>query len=191
MRKYIFSLYLFATIGVLAQETTMRDVFRQMPDTIVPYLTENNRLDFIDFIDSHMEAKVTNSFGGKSMMHMLTNQYAMLQLSEASSIQMRLLPVDTPVDSAKHIICMVKNYGKDIRESVICFYSLKWRQLSTNGYLNRPAKYKIYEAKLSEIEDELTLTPVSYLDIPANEEQEPDNTLSIKLKWNGKFVNYV
>ncbi len=189
MRNYILFLFLLSAIGVSAQGTTMRDVFRQMPDTIVPYLTANNRLDFIDFIDSQMEAEVTNSFGGKSKMQKLTDRYVMLELSQASSLQMRLLSVETPVDSANQIICMVRNYGKDIRESKICFYSLQWRQLDNHDYLVWPTKAKMYEAYLSEKEDELTIKPSSFLDQPANEEQKSETFLSTKLKWRNKFVN--
>ena len=62
-RGLMAGIFLCLTLTVMSQ-TTMRDVFRQMPDSIVPYLTENNRLDFIDFIDSNMKAEVTNAFGG-------------------------------------------------------------------------------------------------------------------------------
>ena len=30
---------------------TLRDVFRQMPDSLMPTLTQNNRLDFLDFLE--------------------------------------------------------------------------------------------------------------------------------------------
>ena len=53
----------------------MRDVFKQMPDSLIPYLSSNNRLDFIDFIDSKMDAEVANSLGGKSRMQKLTDKY--------------------------------------------------------------------------------------------------------------------
>ena len=38
----------------------MREVFQRMPAMMLPYLTENNKLDFIDFIDSGMKAEVRN-----------------------------------------------------------------------------------------------------------------------------------
>ena len=43
-----------------------REVFQRMPATMLPYLTENNKLDFIDFIDSGMKAEIRNELGGKS-----------------------------------------------------------------------------------------------------------------------------
>ena len=51
---------------VRAQDTAlrplMRDVFAQMPDSVLPAVTRNNRLDCIDFIDNNLEAKVRNAF---------------------------------------------------------------------------------------------------------------------------------
>ena len=75
MRKIFISLFMFVCFGVSAQEATMRDVFKQMPDSLIPYLSSNNRLDFIDFIDSKMDAEVANSLGGKSRMQKLTDKY--------------------------------------------------------------------------------------------------------------------
>lgn len=65
MRKWIVAA-LFASITgqVSAQDVTIRDIFKQMPDSLMPYLSQNNRLDFIDFLDSHMKAEVRNTFGG-------------------------------------------------------------------------------------------------------------------------------
>ena len=69
MRRLLYSC-IFALIASssVAQELTIRDVFRQMPDSLMPYLSTNNRLDFIDFLDSNMKAEVKNQFDGKSEM---------------------------------------------------------------------------------------------------------------------------
>ena len=53
MRRWLSAAILALLVGqASAQEPTMRDVFRQMPDSLMPYLTQNDRLDFIDFIES-------------------------------------------------------------------------------------------------------------------------------------------
>ena len=51
-----------------AQSIQIRDAFRAMPDSLMPYLSKNNRLDFIDFLDSNMKAEVKNALGGTSEM---------------------------------------------------------------------------------------------------------------------------
>jgi len=186
MRKFICSLFFFGFLAAPAQEITMRDVFSQMPDTIVPYLDKNNRLDFVDFIDSHMDAVVTNSLGGKSTMDTLTADYLSLKLNEASSLQMRLLPVTVPVDSAQQIVCMVRTYGKDYRESTVDFYSLKWRKLPRKDYLT--CDDQLFEATLDAGTNALTLTTANKLDLPATEEQKIIPQSLTILKWNNIYV---
>ena len=82
---------------------------------------------------------------------------------------------------------MIRTYGKDIRESTVDFYSMKWRLLKTSDYLT-PAT-DMFVATLNEDESTLTLTPEVKLDTPANEEQKELVKTSITLKWNNGFVN--
>ena len=93
MRILFISIFMLLASAVRAQDVTMREVFRQMPDSLLPYLSENNRLDFIDFMDSKMNAEVSNALGGKSWMLKLTDNYAAVLLSEASTMEMCLLTV--------------------------------------------------------------------------------------------------
>ena len=182
MRSIYFSLFLFVSLGIFSQ-TTIREVFKEMPDSIVPYLTTNNRMDFIDFMDSGMKAEVTNLLEGKSKMLKLTDTYLSVSLNEASSIEMRLLDVSAPVDSATQIVCLIRTYGSDVRESTVDFYSLKWHKLQTADYVTLPSE--MYCATIGEQEPTLTLIPECRLDAPANEEQKEEAKPSIILKWNG------
>lgn len=186
MRNLICFLFLFSFLTAPAQEVAVRDVFIQMPDTIVPYLAKNNRLDFVDFIDSHMDAVVTNSLGGKSTMDTLTADYLSLRLNDASSLQMKLLPVTTPVDSARHIICLVRTYGKDYRESRVEFYSLKWHKLPSTDYMSY--HHRFFEATLDAESSTLILSTTDKLDFPATEEQKKVSKSLTILKWEDLFV---
>ena len=58
MKRYLIAALCTLAVGqVSAQNLKMRDVFKQIPDSLVPYLSQNNRLDFIDFLDSNMKAE--------------------------------------------------------------------------------------------------------------------------------------
>lgn len=110
----------------------IRDVFRAMPDSVLPYLSANNRLDFLDFLDSGMEAKVQNQFEGVSQMTALTPDSLSIRLSEQSRVDMVLLSVDgEPVDSCTQVVCLMRTYGQpsQFEETVTEFYSLRWRRL--------------------------------------------------------------
>lgn len=179
----ISSLLLLASVA--SAQVKMRDMLKQMPDTLVPYLTENARLDFIDFIDSHMKAEVTNDLDGKSELLKLTDDYALLQLTQSSQLELRLLEVAEPVDSARQLLCVVRTYGTDIRESVIDFYSVRWRSLPSSDRVRLTSDMSVLT--LSEHEPTLSLRYECRLDAPANEEQEELSKPSKILKWDGSM----
>ena len=185
MRKITFLLLALICLDSFAQ-TTMRDVLKAMPDSMVPYLSANNLLDMIDFSDTNMDAVVTNSLGGRSQMNKLTDDFVSIRLNESSDIAMRLLHVDTPVDSAQKIVCMVSTYGTDIRESTISFYSLKWKPLSVSDYIELPEDMTV--ATLSDQDAQLTFCSENGLDARANEEQKEISKQLTTFNWNEKFV---
>ena len=130
MKKTLFlMIILLSALVVKAQTTTIKEVFKVMPDSLMPYLSQNNKLDFIDFMESNMEAKVTNSLNGTSRMDQMNDQFLSLTLNEASKVQMRLLPVSELVDSMRQIICVVRTLGTKGQESTVSFYSCSWRPL--------------------------------------------------------------
>ena len=192
MKGFLMILSLLMTFAVQAQ-VKMSDVVRQMPDTLYPYLNENMRLDMLDFIDSGMTAEVTNNLGGKTVLNTLTPHFSSFQLNEASTMQMRLLDVSEPTDSISQIICMIRTWGKDFKESQVSFYTTDWKALPARQYFSAPA----YPCTMTmdEHTPTLTITPVSTLDYPANEEQQTaisdEQQAAVDklttLKWNGEI----
>ena len=190
MRKTTLLFCLLWAIGLSAQ-TTVRDLLKSMPDSIIPYLTENNRLDMVDFIESNMDAVVTNALGGKSQMLKLTDQYVSIQLSESSSIAMRLLDVPTPVDSLPQILCLVHTYDSGIRESTVTFYSLAWLSRSQAAATRLLLMMSMFSATLGDEEPSITLRQESRLDAMGEEEKEEKKDIKeilTILKWDGCFV---
>ena len=200
---------LFFSGTVAAQTTSIKEVFKTMPDSLIPYLSQNNKLDFIDFMESNMEAKVTNSLNGTSRMETMNDQFLSLTLNEASKMQMRLLPVSEPVDSMQQIICVVRTLGTKGQESTISFYSCSWRPLdlsikglvSVDDVLVRPESMSaehfqelktillpyMYWAELSDVDDTLTMG-ISYSDVPADDLEEIKAIRRLMtLKWDGKI----
>lgn len=131
--KYIFAfaVMLLSVADVAARQPAIRDVFKQMPDSLVGYLSENNRLDMIDFIDSRMPAEVENALGGTSRLDTLTADYLKLTLTPASVVEMRLLPYTMGGSStAGTLLCVVTTYGDSIRESEVRFYTTGWKSVA-------------------------------------------------------------
>lgn len=117
------------SLGLRAQ--TARQCFLQLPDSLCPLLTEVNRADCIDFLDSGMKAQVTNRFGGKSEMTRLTDDYIALQLTELTSWQMKLLPLP----DGGRVICTVFTACAPACDSRLQFYTTDWHPLPSAGFL--------------------------------------------------------
>ena len=96
-----------------AQDLMIRDVFKQMPASLLPTLSENNLLDMLDFRDSKMKAEVTNRLGGKSEMTLLTDTTLSIRMSEALKVDMLLLKSGSSESSNNEIICMIETFGRD------------------------------------------------------------------------------
>lgn len=174
------ALLLLLTVPAIAQQK-MCDVISTMPDSLIPYLSENNRLDMIDFKEANMKAEVHNALEGKTELMVLTDSYASITLNEAHRLQLRLLDVAAPVDSCQQILCVVDTYGRDIHDSSVRFFSLRWRQLPTDRYVSLPAT--TFTAELSDQQPTLLLNVLDYLDAPATEEQKRSEGLQTNLKW--------
>ena len=146
MRKWMMAM-LFATITgqASAQELKMRDVFKQMPDSIMPYLSQNNRLDFIDFLDSGMAAVVRNELGGSSEMTTLADDSLTIEMSEALTTDMLLLPLAEPQDSMTQVVVMVETFLVDsiYGESHISYFTPAWQPLSSEPVLGEAEKQRI------------------------------------------------
>jgi len=145
-------LLLVASLGHGAGGILLKDVFRTMPDSLMPYLTENNRLDFIDFLDSGMKAEVKNSLGGNSQMTALTADSLSIRMSDALRVDMLLLAPESPAGSDS-IVCLVETFGTDSLslQSVVSYFTIQWQRLPAQPPLRAADKRRIDALKLQTI----------------------------------------
>lgn len=173
----------------------MKDIVKTMPDSMMPYLTHNNRLDMIDFLESKMPAKVKNSFEGTSEMEALNDSYVRIKLNQAAILEMRLLKTDSSLpDSTHYIICIAMTVGIDSQQSSIAFYSAKWNSLNASDYLpeeyvvNDCSNKRFYIFRLSETDDNVDIYPAK-MPMPKEYFNENDNKKLTTLKWNTRRYN--
>ena len=130
MLKKLSLLLLSSLLIVPVAAQNMHEVFKQMPASMYPYLSKTNRLDFLDFMDSKMTAKVHNALNGESEMTTLNSHYLKLALSKSSTLEMYVMPVSVTLsDTSKAVVCVVKTVGTDVQQSTVDFYSQKWHHL--------------------------------------------------------------
>lgn len=185
MRKTLIAISLLCTLGSSAQ-TTMSQVFKTMPAEVVPYLTENNRLDLIDFMASNMKAEVTNQLQGKTRLTKLTDGEASIQLNDAVKMDLRLLTVSDTIDNAHQIICMIRTYDNGDCGSKVSFYSVGWKKLNTSDFIHLPDDIFVVEFEDKTENTGLILTLHHPLDKVANEDQKEVSKTLKKYNWDAE-----
>lgn len=136
-----FILLFFILLGLSANAQNINSVFISMPDSLSPLLTKVNRQDFADFLSSGMKAVVKNRFDGKSEMLKLTDDYLKLQITESSSEEMKLLPLNDSVN----VVCVVRTFSGPANDSQISFYSTDWKGLSLDDFISLPKHEDFYQ----------------------------------------------
>lgn len=128
MKKILILLFVvFATVG---QAKTMREILVAMPDSVVPYLNKNMRLELVELMDMHVTPEVKNSLAGVSKIDTLTADYLQLTLNKVTTLEMKLLARGENGDS---LLCMIKTVAAPEKESEISFFSQQWEPLDLHG----------------------------------------------------------
>ena len=129
--KQLSALLLFFILhaSFATAQARLKEYIVQMPDSVLPLLTNVNRADCIDFREAGMEAKVTNRLGGTTELSALTDDYALWQYTISSQVEMKLLPMN----DSTNIICVVHTAQVPEPDSHIAFYDDHWQPLPTTS----------------------------------------------------------
>lgn len=130
MKKLLIIAFLFCSQLSLQAQTdslNIREVFKLMPDSLLPYLTQNNRLDMIDFMDAKMKAAVDNLLGGESEMTYLSDDSLCIKMNESMTLELKMSR-----DEKEPIVLMKRTYQVTERQKEILIgrYSSSWRPIS-------------------------------------------------------------
>ncbi len=128
---------IFCAAGAMAQN--MEKLFAEMPDSIVPVMSKNNRLDCIDFFKSKMTGNVRNNFGGRCSISYLDSNYIRLQPTSRSQVEMKLYGAK----AENKIIAVAYTYMSPAKETTLAFYDTKWKRLKTAAYIRLPKKNEL------------------------------------------------
>lgn len=147
---------LYSSFLTLSAQVRMRDMFAKMPEEMLPFVTENNRLDCIDFIENNMQARAKNRFDENVELKKLTDNYLLFQTSEIGQLEMKLYQ---QTDSTA-IICVVETVLGPVADSNIRFYDQSWNPVSAyDAQVRRPAVEAFFpnvpDEKRTDIDDAL------------------------------------
>lgn len=118
----IFSVLILFLLPYVLHAQNIREWWTEMPESIVPLLSENNRLDMVDFIDSKMRAEVRNRFDGVSVMDTLGTDFLHCTMTKKSSIDMQLL-INASGDT---LIAVVNTVSVPQKISTLRVYNRQW-----------------------------------------------------------------
>lgn len=125
MKRLFLSILLCVFVwGMKAQE--MDAVFVAMPDQYVPQLENAWRKDLIDLYNSGKEAKLKNTMNGFSTLKKLTDDYLLLQVTDRSTVEMKLLPL---VNNT-YVVCMITTVYGPVPDSQVEFFTTDWKPLN-------------------------------------------------------------
>ena len=106
----------------------LRTLFIDMPDSIMPTLTRSDRMDFLDYMDSGMKARVRNKLGGESIMTQFEDNMLTIQTSRSGRLDMMLLKSG----KERNIICLIRTVSGRYEDSRISFYTDDWSPIATD-----------------------------------------------------------
>lgn|SRR5574344_2139927 len=127
MKRFVILASLALIFALPISAKSVKDMWISMPDSFIGYLTENQRLELVEFVNMGLESSLKNSLGGTTRMDTLTANYLKVNLSEASTLEMKMLP--TNGDS---ILCMVRTFSGPEKESEVSFFHQDWSSAEVN-----------------------------------------------------------
>ncbi len=135
MIKRVFSILTVSFLvagAVCAQD--LRTLFTDMPDSIMPALTKSERMDFLDYMDSGMRARVRNKLDGESVMTAYSDNSLTIMTSQSGRLEMVLLPRK----KGKDLICIIKTVSARYDDSRLAFYDTDWTPVDANSLIELP-----------------------------------------------------
>lgn len=125
MKKiFIIATLLIATLLHVDAQSPMRDLWIQMPDSVVAYLDVNSRTEMADFYEMKVKTGSKNLLEGKSAIDSLTNDYIHVTLNSSTTLQIKKLQTES-----SFVICLIKTFTAPEPESEVSFFSSSWKPL--------------------------------------------------------------
>ena len=122
MKRILVIMVLCAFVHEMASAEDLRTLFINMPDSILPTLTRSERMDFLDYMDSGMKARVRNKLGGESVMTAFSDQSLTVMTSQSGRLEMVLFPRK----KGENLICIIKTVTARYDDSRLSFYTENW-----------------------------------------------------------------
>ena len=134
IRKLLSILFLGVLAPGAAYAEDLRTLFVNMPDSIMPTLTKSERMDFLDYLDSGMKARVRNKLGGESVMTSFSDNSLTVMTSQSGRLEMVLFPFR----KGRNLICIIRTVTARFEDSRLSFYNEDWTPVDSRKLIELP-----------------------------------------------------
>jgi hypothetical protein len=178
MKRIIFSILLSVfALGVGAQE--MDALFISMPDNNIPQLENAWRKDLVDLYKSGKEAKLKNTMNGFSVLKKLTSDYLLLEVTERSRIEIKLLPLVNNTN----VVCFVRTVNGPVADSRVDFFTTEWAPLDASD-LFTPVSLDWFIKEDADRNSTNFLSATAHLDMDLIEYRLSPDSLTLTATYN-------
>lgn len=125
MRILFLSLLLFLNVFTVFAQKDIKEIIKNIPEEIIPYIQDGQRAEIYKFIESNDTFKIKNTLNGTTSIDSIGKGFAKISLNDIADLQIRLFPYQ---DSTE-IICLVKTIYKPVKESIVQFFSSEWNKI--------------------------------------------------------------
>ena len=109
----------FLTCWLRVSAQSLREVWIEMPDSILPYLSKSQRTELVDYVDMKADPAVLNAFGDSVRIERMTNNYLLVKASKVTRLEIKLLDNNT--------LALVQTWMAPVAESKLSLFNLQWQ----------------------------------------------------------------
>lgn len=102
------------------------DFFAEAPQSVIPVVDRNSRLDMLDYFRSGLTTTTANLTGNRSSITALSPQSVTLDISSSTTVQLALIPVKNDT-----IVAVIETVSTPAEDSSIKFFTTSWQELPT------------------------------------------------------------
>lgn len=121
LRYYLLTILMFLSSGLVYAQS-MDTMLVRVPQSELPLLERNPRLDMLDLYNSQMEAKGENIFGGYSYLLKKTDNYLHIRLTDISEWEALRLNLDGDT-----VFACIHTVSTPAAESEIHYFTHDWK----------------------------------------------------------------
>ncbi|HHT30334.1 MULTISPECIES: DUF3256 family protein [Petrimonas] len=176
MKRSVTIIFIFIAIAAFPQK--IDDIFKTMPNSLLPGLSEGNRTMLL--VDTGRTV-IPYSLGEiEKLLHL--PDFLKIQTSEIGTTQLKLLPLI----NGTHIVCIIKTVcSRKVCDSSIRFYSTEWVELDADKLLPDISAESFFFSSKKDTENyKFALSLHNVCPVSANFENGSD-TLTLKLNLEG------